>query len=321
MIHDGFFHFTRPHLETARLDEFLLAVNDVEVTVFVHAGDVAGEEPDLAIFSTCAGSWLFRWACCDSPSSPADRDEGSRRSRPAASSVSPSSRLMSFIPHRARAYRWSRSCFRRLQGIASDGGRRFRQSVAFEDLAAGQFLELFLCLAHQRSRTGDTSFDGRKVIFASLHIGMIVDAVIQSRHAGEDGRLVFADVIQHIFQITRIGHHHHRRARCHGKVHARHHAIHMEERNAHQHHFFAFFQARSSTNLIWSVLATTLRCMATAPFGTPVVPPEYWNKAVSSGIINCGWENRRCFCRASPASTHRRFKLLHAVRLSFLAAG
>ena len=47
---DGFFHFARPDLESTRLDELLLAVNDVEIAVFVHAGDITGEQPGLAIF-------------------------------------------------------------------------------------------------------------------------------------------------------------------------------------------------------------------------------------------------------------------------------
>src|SRR5688500_15975185 len=45
MRRDRLLHLTRPHLEAARLDEFLLAVYDVEVAIFVHAGNVACEQP------------------------------------------------------------------------------------------------------------------------------------------------------------------------------------------------------------------------------------------------------------------------------------
>ncbi len=68
---------------------------------------------------------------------------------------------------------------------------------------------------------------------------MVVDGVVKHRHAGEDGRLIFADVVQHILQVARVGDHHHARAVCQRKVHPRHHAVDVEERNAHQHHFAA----------------------------------------------------------------------------------
>ncbi len=128
--------------------------------------------------------------------------------------------------------------------IAVRGGRRFGESVAFDQLAARQFFELFLCLAHQRRGTGDTCLDGGQVIFAFLHRREVVDAVVQGWHTGEDGCLVFLKIVQHILQIARIGYHHHGGARRHRKVHARHHAIHVEKRNRHQHDLVAFIEFR-----------------------------------------------------------------------------
>ena len=49
MCGNHFLHFTRPDLITTGFDEFLLAVNNVEVAVLVHAGNIACEEPDLPV--------------------------------------------------------------------------------------------------------------------------------------------------------------------------------------------------------------------------------------------------------------------------------
>ena len=131
-----------------------------------------------------------------------------------------------------------------VERVAVRGGRRLGQAIAFEDLAACQLFKLFFGLAQQRSRARDAGFDRRQVVFASLDVGVIVDAVVQRGHAGEDGGFVLADVVQHVLQVARVWHHHHAAAIRHGKVHARHHAVDVEQRDGHQHHFLARLEAR-----------------------------------------------------------------------------
>ena len=45
-----------------------------------------------------------------------------------------------------------------------------------------------------------------------------------------------------------------------------------------------FFKAGSSQDSIWMILAKILRCNKTAPLDTPVVPPVYCKKAMSSSL-------------------------------------
>ena len=52
MCSNSLFHLPRPDLETSGLDEFLFTVNDVEIPILVHTGDVAGKQPGLAILQS-----------------------------------------------------------------------------------------------------------------------------------------------------------------------------------------------------------------------------------------------------------------------------
>src|SRR5262245_20578819 len=51
------FDFVRIDVEAADQNQVLLALNDVEVSILIHAGDVAGVQPSLALNPGC----LFRF--------------------------------------------------------------------------------------------------------------------------------------------------------------------------------------------------------------------------------------------------------------------
>ena len=66
------------------------------------------------------------------------------------------------------------------------------------------------------------------------------------------------------------------------------------------------------------MLATRLRCVRTAPFETPVVPPVYWRNAMSVFLISCGVKPREApFASAREADRVRmrigRHHLLHVL--------
>ncbi len=128
-----------------------------------------------------------------------------------------------------------------------------------------------------------------------FHIGMIIDAVIHS--SGTPGKIVALYLVifsRTSFRSRAIWNHHHACAHCH----AQRSCLPPCHRHGRAEWPSDTLPCPSSevTNqaFICIVFATTFLCMATAPLGTPVVPPEYWNKAVSSGAIST--LGRGAFC-------------------------
>ncbi len=152
MAHDGFLHLARPDLKPARLDEFLLAINNVEVAVLIHAGDVTGEEPCLAVFQLTQGIfglgghvvitlhylrtvkhnfadftlWQLRLAVVKADD---------------------------FYLHVGQRHPNGTGLVLAFERIAVGGSGRFGETVALEDLAACQHFEFLFCFAHQRGGT------------------------------------------------------------------------------------------------------------------------------------------------------------------------
>ena len=100
---------------------------------------------------------------------------------------------------------------------------------------------------YQGGRTGDASPDGLETIFSGLHTRVVVDGIIECWHSGEVGWVIFMDVFQNIWNVTRIGNYDHAGADCHGVAHPRHHAVNMKERDRHQEDFPASLHANEPT--------------------------------------------------------------------------
>ena len=120
--------------------------------------------------------------------------------------------------------------------------------------------------------------------------------------AGTPGRWSFyiLQYYQHIFQIARIGNHHHARSACHGKIHTCHHAVYVEEQDGVKTTSLPGPIRASGFDLerIGDHIALHSSCA-----DTPVVPPEYWNNAVSSGPTST-FGREASLCLASKSWNH-----------------
>ena len=236
------FYLAGPNLISAGFDEFFLAVYDVEVAVFVHAGDVAGEEPYalLAVHLAERVRGFRRHVVVALHHLRSFDDEFPDFSqRDFGLAVVEADDFAVYI---GEGHPDGAGFVFAEERVAVRRGRRFGKPVAFEDFAAREFLEFFFGLSQQRRGTGDAGFDGGKVVFPREDIGVVVDGVVERGDAGENGRVELARVFEQIFQIARVGNHHHRRAGRHRKIHPGDHAVDVEERNRHEDDFAAFFQ-------------------------------------------------------------------------------
>ncbi len=86
-----FLDLARPDLEAARLDHVLLAIDEEDVAVLVHVGEVAGVQPRSAVAVRAAATRRSRAGCSSTRSCAAARAGASRRPRRRQHRASPSS--------------------------------------------------------------------------------------------------------------------------------------------------------------------------------------------------------------------------------------
>ena len=227
MGRNDLFDLPRPDLVAAGLDQFLLAVDDVEVAFLVRAGNIAGVQPAIpqsilrlgghvVITLHNIGAFYDQFA-----------DLTGRQHRHLVFQADDAAiHIRQRQPDRTG---WVLA----KQGVAVCGCRRFRQAIALDQLAARQGFELLLGLQHQRGRARDAGLDRTEIVFACQHFRMVVDGVVHGRHARIEGSLVFLQAVEHILHIARVRDHDHRSRLGDGVAHPSHHAIDVEQRDCH----------------------------------------------------------------------------------------
>lgn len=214
------------------LPHVLSAAYDLEVAVFIHTGDVVGVQPTIFVYRFFSGGFIVPVALHDLRAAYNEfadlaRLEGASRFEVYDAGFGVGEGQTDGADF-AVAVNW----------VAVGNGAGFAEAIAFDKFAFGELLEGFLYFDGQGSSTADAGADRLDVVFA--HVGEIVEGDVHGGNAGEQGRLIFFDVLQNYFGVE-ARQKDHASSLGNGRIHGRRHAVYVAERDDTEANFLAIF--------------------------------------------------------------------------------
>ena len=194
-----FFHLARPDFHAARFDQFLLAVQDVEIPIGIHAGDIAGVQPAIP---QRLGGFLGHIVVAQHDLRTLDDQLAGLSDRHFGKAILQADDFCIHV--RERQADRAEPVFA-LQWIAMRGSRRFGQAVAFQDAPAGELLEFLLGLSS--SSGAEPEMQALMLVRSTCPAattGAVVDGVVECGGGREIGDMLGLDGRQQLRDIARV---------------------------------------------------------------------------------------------------------------------